>query len=174
MNTIRTATLGLAALLLSGLAAAPSAQAEAREIRACTPNPEAWVNACISLTPVYGTVTAYTVDPSPESTRVCPVNDVCANVPVVLSLLAPTTVAVTTYMVDPTFSANADQVVQDACDVIGVVCAVLPALFQPAQESAALPHGLTFSGLGDVDADGVIDLVFFGTPEGDTIVLPVA
>jgi hypothetical protein len=172
MNTIRTTTLGLAALLLSGLAATPASQAALTgEIQACTSNPDAWVNACVTLVPHTTAVTAYTVDPSPESTRVCPVNNVCANVPVVLSLLAPTSLSVTYYTASPSVGVNPSQLVGDACNVIGIVCDLL---LQRNDESAGLPHGLTFSGLGDVDADGVIDLVFFGTPEGATVVLPVA
>lgn len=176
MNTLRTTTFGLALLALAGLAAAPAAQASGGigQINLCPyPNPDAWVNYCITVDPHSKTVNAYTVDTTPDYTTVCPVTSLCVNVPVVLSLIDPYTYTVTYYTSNPSVDVNTAKVVEDVCDVIGIVCALIPQLLSETSGSTALPHGLELQGFGDLEGDGVLDLAFFSLPSGETVALPI-
>lgn len=142
-------------LLLAGTALAPSAQAMAT-IQACTPpNPDAWVNACVTLRSYSKTVNAYTVDTTPDYTRVCPVNNVCVNAPVILSLLDPQTYTVNYIVPQATYSLNLGNVVDDVCDVVGIVCYVM--------ELVAFTTN-----------DGFLDMAIFEDASGNLIAFPLA
>lgn len=170
MNTIRTATLGLGALLLLGLSAAPSAQAftiaPVGTDLCPTYDPYAWVNYCVRVTYSPIPVWAYTVDTTPDYTRVCPLPSTCVNVPVVLSLIDPALYTVPYYYTTQNVQPNVGQIYEDACDVIGIACTLAESLLGSTTASSSMPHGLELVGLAEGQA-------FFELPSGETIVLPL-
>lgn len=193
MNPIRTTTLGLGALLLLGMAVSPSAQAfvapplpdldQPQRLDLCpTPNPEAWVNYCVEVIPYATGAWAYEPDTTPETTLVCPLPSTCVNVPIILELVDEKFYSATLYRVAYTITPNGSQIYEDVCDVIGLYCSPLkpileslaPISSESTTASSSMPHGLQLQSLGDVDADGAMDLAFFLSPDGKTIVLPLA
>ena len=189
MNTLRTTAIGLSALLLLGLSAAPAQAADTDLgdiIGPVTPNylcppenPTAWVNYCVQLIPYPSGVWAYEVDTTPETTLVCPHPSICANVPILLELVDEKFYPATLYRLAYTITPNGSQIHEDICDVIGVHCAPLKTILESLQpitsESSAststMPHGLQLEGVGDVGGDGTLDLAFFTLPSGQTIAL---
>lgn len=111
----------LAALMLAPTtsAAAPVAVA----VGNCPPpNPDAWVNACVEFDDRTQNVNAYRYNKNPDTTDVCPVNNICVYPPVLLDLIERQTYSVDYIMVVPHVSTNLGNVIQDACDVIGINC----------------------------------------------------
>lgn len=140
------------------IAVAPSATADSgladnsrANIQACTPpNPNAWVGACVSLVSYSRTVNAYTLDTTPATTTVCPVNNVCVDVPVILDLLDPQSYTVYYYIPDATVTVSPNNVIDDLCDVIGIYCPII-----------------VLQKLVDVTGDGIIDGTLYENAEGD-------
>jgi hypothetical protein len=183
MKTLRTVPLALSALLLSGLAVAPSAQAGSVELAdpgiqspLCPePHPEAWVNYCFRLVSWPIAFWAYSVDTTPDHTTVCPTPTICVSVPVILSLVDPALYVVPYYVLEWYVAPDVRQVHEDVCDVIGVACRAIDDLVAtgPSGQSSEMPHGLELQGLGDTDANGAPDAAFFLAPGGESVVLPL-
>ncbi len=136
---IRNLTMGLSALLLTGLAVASPAQAADSDLDVpelvdtvakpvCPPyNPEAWFNCSVTVSPFTRSVRAYNVDATPPTTPVCPIGTICVQVPVVYpnGVVYDYTYYVTLYNPDVWFEANPDKVFEDACAILGPVCLTL-------------------------------------------------
>lgn len=150
---------------------APSAQA-LTTVQACTPpNPDAWVNACVTLSPASRTLNYVVPDQNGPTEEVCPVNKLCVDVPVILRLIKPWSYTVAYYSVQPTYNVNLGNVVDDVCGVIGIVCYLAEVSTETAS-APALPHGMTFEGV-TLDANGSLAGAVFLLPDGEAIVLPI-
>lgn len=196
-NDLRTVSMAAALLLLAGLASAPTASATTVDLASladadlegtqrnvsdmiapvspvllCDYNPEAWANACITTTPRWATVYAYTLDTTPDYTTVCPFGTKCYNVPVVLSIIDPQSYTVYYSYPKATYNVNTQQILEDACDVIGISCAIYNLIQTTA--AVSMPHGLEFVEEADADADGTLDTGLFSLPSGELVALPFA
>ena len=114
--------------IMTAMALAPTANAASPvdvAVGSCpSGNPDAWVNACVETYSTTRTVRAYTVDKTPETTEVCPVNRICVDVPVVLELIEPRNYVLTHQMAKLHWNVNLNGVVDDVCDVVGIHCKI--------------------------------------------------
>jgi hypothetical protein len=149
-NQIRNATLGFSALLVLGLALAPSAQAsdigapnvpelvDTAAKPVCPPyNPDAWVNCSVTVSSFTVPVNAYNVDPTPPTTQVCPLGTICVYVPVVYpnGVVYDYTYYFTLYNAHVSHSVHLDNVLADACEILGPTCVAVVDLLESTEIS---------------------------------------
>jgi hypothetical protein len=107
--------------LLAALGAMPmvGASDDLPRVGECEYNPEAWVNVCAY--PYDMPVQAYDVKLAPVYERICPLNNVCVDVPTTGSVIVESvTVMVPAYTAEA--YTNPDQAVEDVCNVIQADC----------------------------------------------------
>lgn len=169
---LRTLSLSIVALMVGMATLAAPAQALST-IQACTPpNPDAWVNACVTLNPASRTVNYQTYNSNYQTTRVCPINNICVDAPVVTTLIKPWSYTVQYYTVTPTASVHPDNVVDDVCDVLGIVCKLTDAISTSSSMSTEMPNGLVLEGF-TLDENGNLSEVALLQPDGEIVFVPI-
>lgn len=169
MNNLTRSLSAAAVLLLAGLTLAPSANAvQAIEVSptSCGSSGDAWVYVCNYMHSHAQAVTLYRpVKPTP-TTPVCPVNDVCVNVPQPLRAVEPYTTYVYYNHPHPQVRPNTGQIIEDVCDILDPTCDSIA--------TTSLSADLTLVGWTDENADGVADQAVVRTLTGELVALDYA